>query len=209
MQVQIIKSKTIPGFVPEFTGVFDAAKKIVKVNGVIKGSYQVGRSLHVIFRLLPVSDGDAFVAHPRISYSQGFAPTLLRNLVSGATYFMVFEYLRNKSANARGCTVAELPFMETFTFGGIAGIFYWAPYYPIDVIKSTLQGDSYIQGNRKYKGFVDAGRQIYAQFGIKGFYRGLVPCMARSFPANAVLLLTVCLCVCVCVCLCVCVSVCW
>jgi hypothetical protein len=67
-----------------------------------------------------------------------------------------------------------------------------APYYPIDVIKSTLQGDSYIVNQRKYKGFWHAAQHIYATSGIKGFYRGFIPCMARSFPANGVLLLTVC-----------------
>ncbi len=41
MQIQIIKSKSIPGYVPEFTGVANAASKIVKANGVIGGSYQV------------------------------------------------------------------------------------------------------------------------------------------------------------------------
>ncbi len=41
MQIQIVKSKTIPGYVPEFTGVFDAAKKIIKHKGIIAASYQV------------------------------------------------------------------------------------------------------------------------------------------------------------------------
>lgn len=41
LQFQIIKSKSIPGYVPEFTGVADAAKKIIKANGLIRGSYQV------------------------------------------------------------------------------------------------------------------------------------------------------------------------
>ena len=32
---------------------------------------------------------------------------------------------------------------------------------------------------------------MYAASGIKGFYRGFIPCMARSFPANAAMLVTV------------------
>jgi hypothetical protein len=33
---------------------------------------------------------------------------------------------------------------------------------------------------------MDCGRQIVAEHGIKGIYRGFAPALARSFPANAV-----------------------
>jgi hypothetical protein len=37
-------------------------------------------------------------------------------------------------------------------------------------------------------GALDAVRQIYETKGIKGFYKGFTPCIARCFPANAALL---------------------
>lgn len=58
------------------------------------------------------------------------------------------------------------------------------PAAAADIIKSKLQVDSY--SNPKYKGIVDCGRQIIADQGIKGLYRGFAPALARSFPANAV-----------------------
>ena len=122
---------------------------------------------------------------------QGFSATLLRNVLAGGTYFMVFETLRNMRAQHHGCTVKQLPILETFLCGGAAGVSYWLPYYPIDVVKGTLQADSYIKSQRKHHGFVDAAKQVYARAGIKGFYRGFTPCIARSFPANAALLVTV------------------
>ncbi len=104
---------------------------------------------------------------------------------------MTFETCRNMRAADYGCQVKELPFLETFGCGGLAGIAFWLPWYPIDVIKSTLQGDSYLKANRKHHGFFDAARQVYARGGVKAFYRGFLPCMLRSFPANAALLATV------------------
>jgi solute carrier family 25 carnitine/acylcarnitine transporter 20/29 len=53
-----------------------------------------------------------------------------------------------------------------------------------DIIKSKLQVDSY--SKPQFKGIMDCGRQIVADQGIKGLYRGFAPALARSFPANAV-----------------------
>lgn len=55
---------------------------------------------------------------------------------------------------------------------------------PPDIIKSKIQVDSY--ASPKYRGILDCGRQIIADQGIKGIYRGFAPALARSFPANAV-----------------------
>ena len=106
-QIQIIKSKTVEGFKPEFSGVADAFSKVIKANG-IRGAYQ------------------------------GFQATIIRNFWSGGTYFMVFDTLRINRAKVNNCTIKELPVLETFVCGGIAGVFYWGPYYPLDVIKSTM-----------------------------------------------------------------------
>ena len=51
--------------------------------------------------------------------------------------------------------------------------------------------DSYVREKRKYSGFRDAARKIYAEGGVRAFYRGFIPCLARSFPANGALLVTV------------------
>ncbi len=63
---------------------------------------------------------------------------------------------------------------------------FWLTTYPIDVVKSSLQADHPDPAQRKYKGFMDAVRQIQRSQGTAGFFRGFAPCMLRSFPANAV-----------------------
>ncbi len=104
---------------------------------------------------------------------------------------MVFETCRSTRAEQLGCTVKQLPIVETFLCGGLAGLGYWLPWYPLDVIKGTIQADTYIREQRRVRGFGDAARQVYQRNGIQGFYRGFVPCLLRSFPANAALLGTV------------------
>lgn len=52
-----------------------------------------------------------------------------------------------------------------------------------DIIKSKLQCDSY--SKPQFKGILDCGRQIIADQGIKGMFRGFAPALARGFPANA------------------------
>jgi solute carrier family 25 carnitine/acylcarnitine transporter 20/29 len=69
--------------------------------------------------------------------------------------------------------------------GACGGVGYWASCYPIDIIKTTIQSDHPDPSKRRYKGVVDAARQIQAEFGIKGFFRGFTPAIARSIPANA------------------------
>ena len=71
-------------------------------------------------------------------YLQGFSATLLRNIGSGGSYFCVFDTLRIKRAKYHNCAIKDLPVIELFVCGGIAGIFFWGPWYPIDVVKSTL-----------------------------------------------------------------------
>ena len=59
-------------------------------------------------------------------------------MIMGGTFFMVFEVARIERAKIHNCTVKQIPLIETFLCGGVAGIFYWAPYYPLDTIKSAM-----------------------------------------------------------------------
>jgi solute carrier family 25 carnitine/acylcarnitine transporter 20/29 len=60
--------------------------------------------------------------------------------------------------------------------------------YPVDVVKTRIQTDS--DSQPKFRGMLDATRKIVRQEGIRGLYKGLLPCLARAFPANAVTFLT-------------------
>ena len=80
--------------------------------------------------------------------------------------------------------------VHLFVAGGSAGFCYWVFFYPLDVIKSAIQTDAQALSQRQYKGIADAARQLYAEGGVRRFYKGIAPCLLRSVPANAVMLMT-------------------
>jgi len=84
-----------------------------------------------------------------------------------------------------GEDVNKLSSAKLLIAGGVGGLFYWAFTYPIDVIKSSMQGDSPDKSQRKYQNVMDCGRKLYAEGGLRIFFRGLTPCLIRAFPANA------------------------
>jgi solute carrier family 25 carnitine/acylcarnitine transporter 20/29 len=116
---------------------------------------------------------------------QGLGATFLRDIPANATYFGVYEMVRQRFLKP-GQSVNDLPAQKVLVAGGIAGMAYWAATYPIDVIKSTLQTDSTVYEERKYKTVPETARKIWQASGWKGFWKGFTPCMLRSFPANAV-----------------------
>lgn len=43
-------------------------------------------------------------------------------------------------------------------------------------------------GERRFANWRMAARTVYRENGVRGFWRGFVPCFLRAFPANAVAL---------------------
>jgi len=115
---------------------------------------------------------------------QGLGATVARNIPSVSGYFGVYESMRNYLTPVGG-TVADLSSSKLLLAGGLGGLCYWSATYPLDVIKSSMQGDATLKSERKYKNIVDCARQLYAQGGSKAFFRGYAPCLLRAFPANA------------------------
>lgn len=70
--------------------------------------------------------------------------------------------------------------------GGMAGVFFWLACFPFDTIKTVVQSQ---QGMTPIR----AAKSIWQQEGgsVRNFYRGITPCLVRSFPANAVVFVTV------------------
>lgn len=85
------------------------------------------------------------------------------------------------------------------TAGAIGGLMFWGPWvtqkaefptkfsqiYPIDMIKSVMQGDTPIRAQRTYKTMYGTFRHILKHQGPRAFFRGFVPCFLRAAPVNA------------------------
>jgi hypothetical protein len=119
----------------------------------------------------------------------GFLPHILRNAAGGAFHFGAYEYIRRETAKSRGVRVEDVGLLTNLLAGGAGGFLYWSLTYPLDVVKSAIQADRMGEG-RKYFGTVDTFRKLWAEGGAARFTRGFSACIARSVPANAVLLTT-------------------
>jgi len=117
---------------------------------------------------------------------QGLSATLLRDIPANAAYFGVYEMARRFLARQQGGSVRDLPAWKVLVAGGFGGMAYWIFVYPADVIKSTIQTDSIVPAERKYRGLLHTAQRIMTVDGISGFWKGFAPCIIRSFPANAV-----------------------
>jgi len=76
--------------------------------------------------------------------------------------------------------------------GGVAGMITWASHYPLDLVSSRMEA-SVAFGGRQMT-MTEHIREIYAKSGVKGFFRGIGPCLLRAFPVNATIFLTYDLC---------------
>jgi hypothetical protein len=73
------------------------------------------------------------------------------------------------------------PGLPTLIAGGLAGCASWLVIYPVDVVKSHVQTGS---TGGSTNGLTVA-RELYRQYGIRAFTRGLGVTMLRAFPVNA------------------------
>jgi solute carrier family 25 carnitine/acylcarnitine transporter 20/29 len=76
-----------------------------------------------------------------------------------------------------------------FWAGGLSAQIFWLTSYPSDVVKQRVMtdalGGSLGDGTRKYYNWRSAAVAVYRKGGIKGYWRGFLPCFLRAFPANA------------------------
>lgn len=121
---------------------------------------------------------------------KGMVPTLVREGHGMGMYFLVYEAVVGYKLKKDNLSRAELPALWAMAGGAVSGPTLWLMVYPMDVIKSRLQTDHLDPTKRQYKGTVDCARQIFAQAGWKGFFRGLIPTLARAPISNAATFVT-------------------
>jgi hypothetical protein len=60
--------------------------------------------------------------------------------------------------------------------------------YPIDVVKTNIQGALLENKQKKY---IDCIKEIYKQYGTRGFYKGFNLTMFRAIPVNIGIVLAI------------------
>ena len=111
---------------------------------------------------------------------RGSAMTLGRDGPGSAVYFATYETIkRSLTPNDENGKPLSLSPTAVCAAGGAAGVAMWIPVFPVDTVKSRIQsgdGPSSIGATIK---------EIYGRGGVKAFFPGMGPAMARAVPANA------------------------
>jgi solute carrier family 25 (mitochondrial carnitine/acylcarnitine transporter), member 20/29 len=79
-----------------------------------------------------------------------------------------------------------------FWAGGLSAQVFWMTSYPSDVVKQRIMTDPLAgglnDGVRRFPNWKTAAMTVYRENGVRGYWRGFLPCFLRAFPANAVAL---------------------
>jgi solute carrier family 25 carnitine/acylcarnitine transporter 20/29 len=122
---------------------------------------------------------------------QGLGATLVRNVPANSVYLGSFEVMKREVAKYQQRPVSELHPATVTALGGLGGIFYWLVIFPVDAVKSVMQTDDIRKPQRKFPTMASAAQQLWAEGGLRRFYKGFTPAIIRAAPANGVMLMTV------------------
>jgi solute carrier family 25 carnitine/acylcarnitine transporter 20/29 len=116
------------------------------------------------------------------SVFRGSAATLARDGPGSAVYFATYEYIKRRLTPvdpATGKPSGQLSLTAITCAGAAAGVAMWIPVFPVDTVKSRLQT---MDGNPTVGGVI---KGLYSKGGMKAFFPGFGPAIARAVPANA------------------------
>ena len=124
----------------------------------------IGRSgWRIPARVVASMDIDTNVAHVLLRYS--------------AIDMSTFEAL--KLAYLRSTNKDEPGVLALLAFGSISGSVGATMVYPLNLVRTRLQASGSSGHPERYSGIVDVIRKTYGRDGWRGFYRGLVPTLAK------------------------------
>ncbi|KAI1081309.1 mitochondrial carrier [Whalleya microplaca] len=79
-----------------------------------------------------------------------------------------------------------------FWAGGLSAQVFWLTSYPSDAVKQRIMtdplGGKLGDGTPRFNNWMQAAQAVYREGGVKGYWRGFLPCFLRAFPANAMAL---------------------
>ncbi|KAI0535019.1 mitochondrial carrier domain-containing protein [Xylaria digitata] len=147
------------------------------------------------------------------SLYRGGVVTALRDSIGYGFYFWTYEFggrimsslflriqpppgVDSLAGNGNGAsfiTSFSQEAIKVVLCGGIAGVVSWASIFPLDLIKTRVQGQVHLTATLpvdgsipKQKGAIQIARDIYRNGGIRAFYPGLMECSKRAFIVNAI-----------------------
>ena len=130
--------------------------------------------------------------HGLLGFWRGQFGTLIRETGGSAAWFGSYEGVRaffqkrqlRHSPEASSNSI--LPVWQRLLAGAAAGVSYNFLFYPADTIKSRMQTEEVVSGLQvKRPTFLEVGRVLWRQQGLRGMYRGCGITVGRSAPSSA------------------------
>jgi len=127
----------------------------------------------------------------KVLKSEGFAGlyrgsviTLWRDVPGSGAYFAAYEFIKRRFI-PEGGTAADVGMAGLLIAGGMGGVANWLAVYPLDIFKSRIQTDTSGKYPPGHTGIMRVASEVWAEGGMRAMFKGLAPCLLRSFPANA------------------------
>ena len=95
-----------------------------------------------------------------------------------------FEAL--KLAYLRSTGLEEPGVLALLAFGSVSGSVGATSVYPLNLVRTRLQAAGSPAHPQQYTGMWDVVSQTYKQMGVRGFYVGLGPTLAKVIPAVSI-----------------------
>ena len=76
--------------------------------------------------------------------------------------------------------------IELLACGSVSGSIGATSVYPLNLLRTRLQASGTPAHPQSYAGFFDVLNKTYANEGVRGFYRGLIPTLAKVVPAVSI-----------------------
>ncbi|KAI1385343.1 solute carrier family 25 member 45 [Hypoxylon trugodes] len=127
----------------------------------------------------------------------GGVVTALRDSIGYGFYFWSYE-LSSKwvESNRQNGSAFSQDAAKVLLCGGLAGVVTWASIFPLDVIKTRVQAQTFdpatapllgsSSSSQKRLEAIETAREAYREGGTRVFFRGLTVCSVRAFIVNAV-----------------------
>ena len=129
-----------------------------------------------------------------LGFWRGQFGTFIRETGGSAAWFGSYEgvtaFFRKQRAQQAPATdtLQPLPIWQQLLAGASAGVSYNFLFYPADTVKSRMQTEEVASSLHDRKPtFLQVGRALWRQQGLKGMYRGAGITVARSAPSSAII----------------------
>lgn len=144
--------------------------------GVAGGNTVTERHTRIIPTIQAVIKNRGF-----IGLWQGQSGTFIRESFGGVAWFATYELMKKYLKSRHNIEDPSLPndnkTWELLVSGASAGLAFNASIFPADTVKSMMQTE--------HLGLKTAIKKIFAEKGLREFYRGLGITLIRAIPANA------------------------